>query len=157
MCSKTSRKKQHRQFSLKIYNSRKAFEAYKNRAEAWFLQASKGVSYANYAVAAAIKKFRHPSIHRCPNEHQSWFKSIIFRVNPKFCVNAELWCKQSKINLKRERRKQLPPCLQNNSVSMACRCLLSNVCLATSFYQSLQTMSSLIPSSFCATYCTLSD
>ena len=35
-------------------------------------------------------------------------------------------------------------------------CLLSNVCVVTSFYQSLQTMSSLIPFSFCATYCTLS-
>ena len=75
---------------MKIYNSRKAFEAYKNRAEAWFLQASKGVSYANYAAAAAIKNFRHPSIHRCPNEHQSWFKSIIFPGQPQILCKRRI-------------------------------------------------------------------
>lgn len=35
-------------------------------------------------------------------------------------------------------------------------CLLSNVCVVTSFYQSLQAMSSFMRFSICATYCTLS-
>ena len=35
-------------------------------------------------------------------------------------------------------------------------CLLSNVCVVTSFYQSLQAMSSFMLFSICATYCTLS-
>ncbi|MGO5042081.1 hypothetical protein ACTQ3R_16605, partial [Lawsonibacter sp. LCP25S3_E2] len=34
--------------------------------------------------------------------------------------------------------------------------LLSNVCVVTSFYQSLQAMSSFMRFSICATYCTLS-
>ena len=38
---------------------------------------------------------------------------------------------------------------------MVC-CLLSNVCVVTSFYQSLQAMSSFVRFSICATYCTLS-
>ena len=36
-------------------------------------------------------------------------------------------------------------------------CLLSNVCVVTSFYQSLQTMSSFMYFPFCAIYCTLSQ
>ena len=36
-------------------------------------------------------------------------------------------------------------------------CLLSNVCVVTSFYQSLQAMSSFSLFSICATYCTLSS
>ncbi len=36
-------------------------------------------------------------------------------------------------------------------------CLLSNVCVVTSFYQSLQAMSSFVRFSICATYCTLSS
>ena len=36
-------------------------------------------------------------------------------------------------------------------------CLLSNVCAVTSFYQSLQAMSSFLLFSICATYCTLSS
>lgn len=35
-------------------------------------------------------------------------------------------------------------------------CLVSNVCVVTSFYQSLQAMSSFMRFSICATYCTLS-
>ena len=35
-------------------------------------------------------------------------------------------------------------------------CLLSNVCVVTSFYQSLQAMSSFMHFPICATYCTLS-
>jgi len=34
--------------------------------------------------------------------------------------------------------------------------LLSNVCVVTSFYQSLQAMSSFMRFSICASYCTLS-
>ena len=36
-------------------------------------------------------------------------------------------------------------------------CLLSNVCVVTSFCRSLQAMSSFLLFSICATYCTLSD
>ena len=36
-------------------------------------------------------------------------------------------------------------------------CLLSNVCVVTSFYQSLHAMSSFMRFSICATYCTLSS
>ena len=49
----------------------------------------------------------------------------------------------------------IQPCFQTGNRLIVC-CLLSNVCVVSSFYQSLQAMSPFLLFSICATHCTLS-